>query len=245
MVPPAMVKAKPPSPPLAVRFHATSQAQATRSGVKRDPADAKFLDPKMARARKLQGQYLGALRSLSAEDTARGDDASDADPFISTSEPATAFVLGPDDKVALKPVKVSRTVAAFCGGNVAAISYDIEYRVYQQLMTPNGSKAAMATNPALRDPSTGAALATTTASMVPLAAISSVGERAAATSINHQDATLATTISFNLAEGFTLSQAQEAVKQAEADIAMPNNVRGSFEGQAKGLSPLHVPHIKR
>jgi prepilin-type N-terminal cleavage/methylation domain-containing protein len=38
-------------------------------------------------------------------------------------------------------------VAAFCGGNVAAISYDIEYRVYQQLMTPNGSKAAMATNP--------------------------------------------------------------------------------------------------
>ena len=38
-------------------------------------------------------------------------------------------------------------VAAFCGGNVKEISNDIEFRVYQQLMTPNGAKAARADNP--------------------------------------------------------------------------------------------------
>jgi multidrug efflux pump len=84
-----------------------------------------------------------------------------------------------------------------------------------------------------RDVSTGAALSTTRATMVPLSGIASFAESATPTSVNHQDGELATTISFNLAEGYTLSQAQEAVKQAEADIAMPNNVRGSFEGQAK------------
>lgn len=32
-------------------------------------------------------------------------------------------------------------LVAFCGGNTRAISQDIEFRVYQQLMTPNGQKA--------------------------------------------------------------------------------------------------------
>lgn len=38
-------------------------------------------------------------------------------------------------------------VAGFCGNNAKEISNDIEYRVYQQLMTPNGAKAARADNP--------------------------------------------------------------------------------------------------
>ncbi|WP_428312063.1 efflux RND transporter permease subunit [Hydrocarboniphaga sp.] len=93
-----------------------------------------------------------------------------------------------------------------------------------------GTKAA---NPALRDPSTGSALATSTAQMVPLAALTTISERAAATSINHQDATLATTISFNLETGVSLSDAQVLVKQAEADISMPTSISASFQGQAK------------
>jgi prepilin-type N-terminal cleavage/methylation domain-containing protein len=35
----------------------------------------------------------------------------------------------------------------FCGGNVREINQDIEYRVYQQLMTPNGSKCVYTLNP--------------------------------------------------------------------------------------------------
>ncbi|WP_296950117.1 efflux RND transporter permease subunit [uncultured Massilia sp.] len=86
---------------------------------------------------------------------------------------------------------------------------------------------------AARDPSSGAALSTSATTMVPLSAIAHFAERSTPSSVNHQDGELATTISFNLAQGFSLSQAQEAVRQAEADIGMPVNVRGSFQGQAK------------
>ncbi|HWW28285.1 MAG TPA: efflux RND transporter permease subunit [Caulobacter sp.] len=95
------------------------------------------------------------------------------------------------------------------------------------------STSGAAVNPALRDASTGAALNTALTPMTPLTAISSVAQAATPTSINHQNGELATTISFNLADGVSLSDAQAAIKQAEADIALPTNVRGSFQGSAR------------
>jgi multidrug efflux pump len=89
---------------------------------------------------------------------------------------------------------------------------------------------------ALRDASTGSALSTSATTMVPLSAFASFAESSTATSVNHQDGELATTVSFNLAEGFPLSEGQAAVKQAEADIGMPNSVRGSFAGTAQAAS---------
>ncbi|MDQ2823705.1 MAG: efflux RND transporter permease subunit [Pseudomonadota bacterium] len=86
---------------------------------------------------------------------------------------------------------------------------------------------------AARDPSSGSAIASSVTRMVPLSAISTFAESATATSVNHQDGELATTIAYNLAPGTSLSQSQVAVAQAEADIGMPNNVRGSFAGTAK------------
>jgi multidrug efflux pump len=86
---------------------------------------------------------------------------------------------------------------------------------------------------AARDPSSGAALATSVRNMVPLSAIARFAERSTPSSVNHQDGELATTISFNLAQGSSLSDGQAAVRQAEADIGMPVNVRGTFQGQAK------------
>ncbi len=103
-----------------------------------------------------------------------------------------------------------------------------------------------AANPALRDPSTGTPLSTTSATMVPLSAIAQFAERAAATSINHQDATVAATVSFNLADGVSLSQAEVAVRQAESAIGMPSTVAGSFQGtarayqQSQGQQPLLI-----
>jgi multidrug efflux pump len=91
-------------------------------------------------------------------------------------------------------------------------------------------------NPALRDASTGKALNTSATPMVPLNSIASVSQNATPTSINHQNAELATTVSFNLPEGVSLSQAQAAIKQAEADIGMPTSVRGSFQGSARSYS---------
>jgi len=86
---------------------------------------------------------------------------------------------------------------------------------------------------AARDPSSGQALSNQATTMVPLSAIASFAESATPTSVNHQDGELATTVSFNLAEGSNLDAGKAAVKQAEADIAMPNNVRGSFQGTAR------------
>jgi multidrug efflux pump len=112
--------------------------------------------------------------------------------------------------------------------------------------TSGAASSGTSANPALRDASTGAALSTTASTMVPLSAIGRFAERATPTAINHQDAELATTISFNLADGATLSDAQVAVKEAEAAIGMPANVVGSFQGtarsfqQSQGQQPLLI-----
>ena len=109
-----------------------------------------------------------------------------------------------------------------------------------------GTSVATLVNPALRDPSTGQALSNTGSTMVPLSAIARFSESAKASSVNHQDGELATTVSYNLAEGSTLQQGQAAVKQAESEIGLPNNVRGSFEGTARtaqesqGQQPLLI-----
>ena len=100
-------------------------------------------------------------------------------------------------------------------------------------ISANGTPTPASSLTATRDASSGSALSSSAANMVPLSAIASFAESSTPTSVNHQDGELATTVSFNLAEGFNLADGQAAVRQAEADIAMPANVRGSFEGTAR------------
>ncbi len=96
-----------------------------------------------------------------------------------------------------------------------------------------GSGSSGPINPGLRDPSTGQAVGGSATTMVPLSAIARFSQRPTASAVNHQDAELATTISYNLAEGSNLADGQAAVHQAEAGIGMPINVRGSFQGTAR------------
>ena len=88
-------------------------------------------------------------------------------------------------------------------------------------------------NPGLRDQASGQAVSAQPATMVPLSAIASFSLRPTDSSVSHQDAELATTISYNLADGANMADGQAAVRQAEAGIGMPINVRGSFEGTAR------------
>jgi multidrug efflux pump len=103
--------------------------------------------------------------------------------------------------------------------------------------TANGTSTTASTstsvNPALRDQATGQAVNSSADTMVPLSAIAKFSQRPTASSVNHQDAELATTISYNLADGRTLADGQDAVRQAEAEIGLPINVRGSFQGTAR------------
>ena len=51
--------------------------------------------------------------------------------------------------------------------------------------------------------------------------------------VNHQSQFVASTISFNLAPGVSLSQATQAIDDAMARIGVPNTVRGGFQGTAR------------
>jgi multidrug efflux pump len=99
--------------------------------------------------------------------------------------------------------------------------------------TASGTPAAPSNLTAARDPASGQSLSTAASTMVPLTALASFAERATPTSVNHQDGELATTVAFNLVPGYSLSDAQAALRQAEAEIGMPTNVRGSFQGTAR------------
>ena len=107
--------------------------------------------------------------------------------------------------------------------------------IYVAATATTSAAAATSANPGLKDASTGSALSTASSVMVPLSAVARVKERATATSVNHQDIDLATTLSFNLAPGSSLGAVEKIIKQAEAEIGMPTKVRGSFQGTARSF----------
>ena len=96
----------------------------------------------------------------------------------------------------------------------------------------SSAAVAVSANPALRSASTGQPLSAQESRMVPLSAFATVRERAVPTSVMHDGGELSSTLSFNLADGVSLDAARRAVREAEAAIGMPNNVRGQFSGAA-------------
>jgi multidrug efflux pump len=69
--------------------------------------------------------------------------------------------------------------------------------------------------------------------MVPLSAFATYGPDFTPVSINHQDQSVATTISFNLPPGKSLSDAQASITKAVDAIHMPSTVHGGFQGTAQ------------
>ncbi|HXZ49741.1 MAG TPA: MdtB/MuxB family multidrug efflux RND transporter permease subunit [Usitatibacter sp.] len=67
---------------------------------------------------------------------------------------------------------------------------------------------------------------------VPLSAVASVAERTGALAMNHLGQFPATTVSFNVADGYSLGQAVDAIEKAEKDLGLPLSVRTSFQGAA-------------
>ncbi len=82
---------------------------------------------------------------------------------------------------------------------------------------------------------TGSTLSTAARTMAPLSGFATFRERPAATSVNHQDGSPATTISFNLAPGKSLSDAQAAIAEASARVGLPASVIGNFAGTAQAF----------
>ena len=80
--------------------------------------------------------------------------------------------------------------------------------------------------------SSGSAVSTSVETMVPLSAIASFGVSHTPLGVNHQGMFAAATISFNLAPGKTISDAQSEIDSAVRAIGMPPTVRGAFAGTA-------------
>ena len=78
--------------------------------------------------------------------------------------------------------------------------------------------------------STGSADSTAAETMVPLPVMTTYRNNHTATQVNHQNGLVASTISFNLPPGGSLSRAQAAIIQAMRDLGMPASIRGSPAG---------------
>jgi multidrug efflux pump len=83
--------------------------------------------------------------------------------------------------------------------------------------------------------STGAAVSMAPERMVPLSAIARFETDHAPTAVNHQGLFAATTISFNLKPGVSLSEATQAIDEAILRIGVPATIVGTFEGTARAF----------
>jgi multidrug efflux pump len=81
--------------------------------------------------------------------------------------------------------------------------------------------------------STGAPVSTSSETMVPLSAFAHFGPGSTPLAVNHQNLFVASTISFNLAPGVSLSQATAAIADQMRQLGMPASIHGSFQGTAK------------
>ncbi len=83
--------------------------------------------------------------------------------------------------------------------------------------------------------STGAAVSTNAETMVPLSQLTRYEFGTTPLGVNHQGLFVATTISFNLALGKTLSDAVTYVNGVMQEIGVPATIHGSFQGTARAF----------
>ncbi len=95
----------------------------------------------------------------------------------------------------------------------------------------NAAQAAIATT-GHGSASAAAAVATSAESMVPLSAIAHYATDNTPLAVNHQSQFVASTISFDLPPGKSLSDAQAAIARVVAAIHMPGDLIGGFAGTA-------------
>ena len=83
--------------------------------------------------------------------------------------------------------------------------------------------------------STGAAVSTTPETLVPLSAVTRWDYGTTPLAVNHQSMFVASTVSFNLAPGKTLSDAVQYVNDTMREIGVPTTLHGAFQGTARAF----------
>ena len=75
----------------------------------------------------------------------------------------------------------------------------------------------------------------TNGTQVPLSAFTQFSSGVTPVAVNHQGQFPVVTLSFNLAEGVSLGQAVDVIKQAQQEIALPASVHAGFQGTAQAF----------
>ncbi|RAR56256.1 multidrug efflux pump [Paraburkholderia unamae] len=114
---------------------------------------------------------------------------------------------------------------ATTASSAAAIAADSARNLATNSLAASGKSSA----------SSGAAVSTSKETMVPLSAIASFGPGTTPLSVNHQSQFVASTISFNLPPGKSLSDATQAIYDTMGQIGMPATIHGSFQGTAQAF----------
>ncbi len=83
--------------------------------------------------------------------------------------------------------------------------------------------------------STGAAVSTTPETLVPLSSVTRWEYGTTPLAVNHQSMFVASTVSFNLAPGKTLSDAVQYVNDTMREIGVPTTLHGAFQGTARAF----------
>src|SRR5260370_42024126 len=76
----------------------------------------------------------------------------------------------------------------------------------------------------------------TTGAMVPLSAVTHFETQRIPLAVNHQAQSPATTLSFNLGPGASLSEATKAIQQARIDIGRPSPIHAGLGAAAQVLT---------
>ncbi len=74
-----------------------------------------------------------------------------------------------------------------------------------------------------------------TGAMVPLSTVTRIEQQRIPLAVNHQSQAPATTLSFNLTTGTSLSDATAAIEQVRLQIGMPSSIHGGFQGTAQAF----------
>ncbi|WP_298014074.1 efflux RND transporter permease subunit [uncultured Castellaniella sp.] len=162
-----------------------------------------------------------------------------------TLAPLTDLATDQQNSANTAVVTIDRARAAMFGISPAMIDntiYDAlgQRQVAQYFTQINSYNVVLEVTPEWqRDPDVFSHLYVTsplTGQQVPLSSLVKVDtSRTGYLSINHQGQFPAVTISFNLAHGYSLGQAVDAIQRAQAEMAVPISVQGSFQGTAQAF----------
>ncbi|HUA78584.1 MAG TPA: efflux RND transporter permease subunit [Acetobacteraceae bacterium] len=124
------------------------------------------------------------------------------------------------------------STSGFAAGTVASSSSSLSAASIASDAARNAATNAIAAS-GNSSASSGTAVSTSQETMVPLSAFARFAPGTTPLSVNHQGLFVASTISFNLAQGKSLSDAGTAIRQTMLKIGVPVSIHGSFAGTAQ------------